>query len=782
MTHEHFRISSHLNDIIGRDLVTNEFVAVFELVKNSFDAHARNVQICFDIEHGRVWLADDGKGMDRDTIKDRWLFVAYSAKADGTEDTANTQGYRNKIRPAGQYAGSKGIGRFSCDTLGSSLKMYTKSSEDAAVNVLDISWVSFEENNRDLFNKIGVSLTETDAFPVSDLVNIPKGSGTILEIYDLRGTWDFERIAALRSYLGKLIDPFGTTDDVPVSISVNDPTLTDEQLAKIEGPIANEIRDLLDQKTTRIKVLFDQGSIYSELVDRGRTIYRIAEENTYEGLKSASVSAEIYYLNKSAKNTFTRRMGVRPVEFGSIFLFLNGFRIFPVGEETDDTFGLNRRKQQGSSRYFGTRDVMGRVDIIAETRVVREASSRDSGLIEDVNTRDLYEAIRRKAIVRLERYVVGITWQDKPDALREDASGLEQLSTRNRVVSLIGQLAASSNIQLQYYDEEAIDVFEQDARSTESSLKSLVAIAEAQGDENLLKRVEETRARIKELEESEFEAAQAAKRAIEERARADERIARLEQQARYLASTQDMTVEQMTLLLHQVLIYAGHIGSAVDRALKLSSDVRNAALELEADGINEDLADTAGYIRARNRRIADDLEYIHLENDRLTAVARFASNARFDLQTDQLTGDIIEFLSEYVNEVRPGRDGFDSIVFEANNVSLETRFRAVDLVLIIDNLMDNARKHGATQLSLRARAKSTKQVEILVTDDGRGMDEHNIDVSQIFEKGYTSDRHGTGLGLYHTKKVLKEMNGDIILSPNRTLGRADFLIQLTKRD
>jgi hypothetical protein len=35
----HFKISSALKDIIGRDLITNDFVAIFELVKNSYDAH-----------------------------------------------------------------------------------------------------------------------------------------------------------------------------------------------------------------------------------------------------------------------------------------------------------------------------------------------------------------------------------------------------------------------------------------------------------------------------------------------------------------------------------------------------------------------------------------------------------------------------------------------------------------------------------------------------------------------------------------------------------------------
>jgi signal transduction histidine kinase len=781
MTKENFRISSHLKDIIGRDLVTNEFVAVFELVKNSFDARARRVEIGFDIDSNEIWLADDGKGMDIATIRDRWLFVAYSAKADGTEDGIRSDSYRDRIRPAGQYAGSKGIGRFSCDTLGSSLTLYSRSGPDNLVNKLVVDWEAFEASSRDHFDSINVVLDEERIFPQSAVVNVPNGSGTVLRIGNLRDRWDFDKIISLRSYLGKLIDPFGTTDDIPVSVSVRDSKLSSDEIRQVEGPIANEIRDLLDERTTRINVDIGPKEIQTELIDRGRTIYRISEANKFAGLQQANVSIELYYLNRSAKNTFTRRMGVRPVEFGSIFLFLNGFRVFPVGEENDDTFGLNRRKQQGSSRYLGTRDVIGRVDVHAPMRLFREASSRDSGLIEDANTRDLYEAIRRKAIQRLERYVVGVSWRDKADADREDASGLEQLSTRGRVVELIGQLAATSELELKYYDPKAIDIFEQDARSTQNSLKALVAIAEAKGDELLLSRVEETRSRILALEASEREAADAARKAIAEKAQADERIARLERQARYLAATQDMTVEQMTLLLHQVLIYAGHIGAAVDRALTMSKSIREASADLAKETDNEDLADTAGFIRARNGRVVDDLEYIHLENDRLTAVARFASNARFDLETDLLEGDVIEFLNEYINQVRPSRDGVNSISFEPNGLSLETRFRPVDLVLVIDNLMDNARKHGATQMRLLARrGKSGKELEVVITDDGRGLDQSRIDPTQIFEKGYSSDIEGTGLGLYHSRKVLREMKGDLSLDPNREEGRATFIMSLSK--
>ena len=43
-----FKISSALKDLIGKDLITNDNVAIFELVKNSYDAYATKVEITFE--------------------------------------------------------------------------------------------------------------------------------------------------------------------------------------------------------------------------------------------------------------------------------------------------------------------------------------------------------------------------------------------------------------------------------------------------------------------------------------------------------------------------------------------------------------------------------------------------------------------------------------------------------------------------------------------------------------------------------------------------------------
>ena len=135
-----FKISTHLKDVIGRDLVTNEFVAIFELVKNSVDAGAGLIQIEIDPKADAMRIVDDGKGMSVGDITDKWLFVAYSAKADGSEDE-DISGYRDKIKSSGGYAGSKGIGRFSCDTLGSGLRLFSKANKSSAEAVsLTVNW------------------------------------------------------------------------------------------------------------------------------------------------------------------------------------------------------------------------------------------------------------------------------------------------------------------------------------------------------------------------------------------------------------------------------------------------------------------------------------------------------------------------------------------------------------------------------------------------------------------------------------------------------------------
>lgn len=144
----HFKVSSDLKSILGRDLITNENIAVLELVKNAYDAHATKVNITFDDD--MLEISDNGKGMTYDDIVNKWLFVGYSAKKDGTEDKS----YRSKINRS--YAGAKGIGRLSCDRLSRYLVMTTKSESSSTVETIEVDWKQFEGHPKDEFDQIDI--------------------------------------------------------------------------------------------------------------------------------------------------------------------------------------------------------------------------------------------------------------------------------------------------------------------------------------------------------------------------------------------------------------------------------------------------------------------------------------------------------------------------------------------------------------------------------------------------------------------------------------------------
>ena len=69
-------------------------------------------------------------------------------------------------------------------------------------------------------------------------------------------------------------------------------------------------------------------------------------------------------------------------------------------------------------------------------------------------------------------------------------------------------------------------------------------------------------------------------------------------------------------------------------------------------------------------------------------------------------------------------------------------------------------------------------VYLEVTDNGGGFAQRISDLNRVFEKGFTTT-DGSGLGLFHVRQVLGEMNGTIEAHRNSPKG-ATFQIKISK--
>jgi len=773
----HFDVSTGLKRVLGRELITDDEVAIFELVKNSFDAGADSVRLYFGVD--TIVIADNGSGMSYEDLTGKWLFVAFSSKrSDRPADD-----FRNVAAERRHYAGSKGIGRFSSDRLGEEVVLQSRPRGNAkTVHRLTVDWELFEKDAKEHFEKVPVRYAEQGAFELPAELDEFKSTlkhGTVVTIQRLRRPWSRQRILDLKASLAKLINPFGEeTDGFGIYITApaeeaEDKRLIalhakegDEPLSKdvVNGQIGNFIFTTLQDKTTFIRVTIDGEELHTSLTDRGEVIYRIVEPNPYQYLSTAGFRCEIYYLNQSAKVTFARRVGLPSVQFGSVFLFRNSFRVYPIGEDGDDWFGFSRRKQQGYARFLGTREIIGRVDVSGSDDDFQEVSSRNQGLIETPAVVQLQKAVMDHCLKRLEKYVVPVSWVDKPDAQTDDLSRLMTDPGRARVTAAVANLVDSEKVRLIEYSKRLVDLINERSSDFEASLVSLRAIAEKTDDTEMLARLDAAERRFDDLRKSEADARRVADKALAAaeaaNRRADKAEAEVEterRRAHFLESFVNVDSTTILNLHHQVTIYA------VDIAQQIESF----------------LTETAGKTSIPRETALKTLEQMAYLNKKVMSVTKFAARANFKLDSEKIETDLAAFIYDYIEQIaRTTGSARLQIIVENSHPGIRLRFNPIDVSVIVDNLISNARRVRAPRIKFVLTQEGKSGLTIHVSDNGRGLPS-GTDRSRIFEMGYTTTQ-GSGLGLYHVRQVLGEMGGSIELDDQLEKGLG-FVIKIAAK-
>lgn len=751
-----FKVSAALKNIIGRDLISDDFIAIFELVKNSYDAHATKVDVIFEglyTENPKIIISDNGKGMDFEDLKEKWLFVAYSAKKDGTED--NNYDYRSRIKTKRAFAGAKGIGRFSCDRLGSNLYLETtKDKSDASTEVLFTDWEKFDLDIKEEFINISV-LHET-------LANKIRPHGTTLEITNLRSSWDREKLLHLKRSLAKLINPNTYGSGINFSISL----IADEEKSQdgksknyndsVNGKIQNLIFETLDLKTTKItsKVYSkNENTIETCLFEGGKLVYRIIEKNSYEQLEN--VEHVIYYLNFSAKQTFSKRMGVQPVEYGHIYMYKNGIRIYPYGERGEDPLKMDNRKAQGYKRFLGTREVIGYISINEPNNDLKETSSRGDGLVKTKTYYDL-EQWFYTSIKRLEKFGVDIVnWGNELSS--DDYIRLNDDEKITALTNLIKNLTKSKNIvSFETSDEiyKILDKKQENAISgTLAEVKDKILTGEIDKD-ILLEKLKTVENNIRTLKETKEEAEKEVESISTEKIILESKLESEIKRGSFQGALIGTDKERIVSLQHQVFHSSGRI----------SRNIKLLIQHLKPKNIDE--------------KTAKFLKTISLESAKINSIAKFITKANFNLNASEITVDLVEFISDYINEMYLVDESIiksdTKVIVKKPKSSYEKKIRPLELTIIIDNLISNAEKAGAKSIVFDIKP-SEDSFHIEVNDNGKGIPKSSME--EIFELGFTTT-NGSGIGLYQCRDiVVNSLGGTIEVSSeekNGTTFRINF--------
>jgi signal transduction histidine kinase len=747
----HFRISTGLKDLLGQDLITNEFIAVFELVKNSYDANSKEVYIIFEQPNtpfSKIKIIDKGKGMNNQDLIEKWLFVAYSAKKEGIED--QNSDYRDNLKSKRYYAGAKGVGRFSCDRLGRKLNLYSiKNEKNATIESIEVDWNNFELDSKVLFKDIPIKNKTLHELP-KEYQKYDISHGTILEISLLRDDWNRQKILDLKTSLAKLILPQFNNKNQENSFKIlveaesesqKDNTYINNCKTKksnvdykkiVNGPVVNFIFETLNLKTTQIssEISEDGQDIITTLTDRGQFIYKLTEDN--ESNLLSNISIQIYFLNRAAKWNFTNKMNTEPVNYGNLFMYKNGFRIHPYGKPRDDSYGIDARKAQGHSRYLGTRDIIGKIEIKGDNSYLRETTSRDGGLIKNSSFNQLLDFLKT-VLLRLEKYVRDAKeWGVDDESLKDLKDG----NSEEGIVKLLSNISKDKKIKKITYNEDIANILNvHEEKSAKRLARNFKRIAQNNNNPELEQKAIELENKILSLQKAKKEAEKAKKEAEKQH---KEDIKSLKKENKYLlAVSKDLSPEAIGLV--------HHISHKLSQTLpKIDSLIKK---------INKG--------KLKDSELKQKLSEIKLNTEKIEKISRLVIRSNFNLMVSEEKGDLIEYIEEYIslyNEINESVTTIE-VQFQKNDIDkFDFLFSKINISLILDNLLNNSKKAKANKALIIFEKGPKKSLRVVFSDNGIGVDK-SIEKS-LFNIGITTTS-GSGVGLFTNNKLMSEMGASL---------------------
>ncbi len=320
-----FDVSGNLIRKFGQESISNKNVAILELIKNSFDARARKIEInlsSINTKGGTIRISDDGEGMDYSDLKSKWMRIATPFKS-------------KKIKNGERvFIGEKGIGRLSAESLARKATLFSfPKGKDKGYKVF-FDWDKYQEEN--------VLVNDIDN-PTFELDKKKSEHGVRLEMDRLSHDWNTpEAQTELLIDVNLLNPPNKPIRDFRVTTKF-DPALVNVTKAK---------KDFLNKAHYILKTRLIGGSLISYEFSSVKGKKKVGNLQATRKLRCGDAVFELYFFYKSPKyfeKATNKKISLAESKeinkfldyYSGVKLYRDNFRVKPYGDSTSDWIGLD---------------------------------------------------------------------------------------------------------------------------------------------------------------------------------------------------------------------------------------------------------------------------------------------------------------------------------------------------------------------------------------------------------------------------------------------------------
>jgi signal transduction histidine kinase len=362
-----FQPRARILKLIGEELISDEVVAVSELVKNSHDADATTVIVRFrgvTGPEGQIEVTDDGCGIDLNTLLGRWMEPAASTKVGKG---------RQVTRRGRRVLGEKGVGRFAADKLARHLEIVSRCPGQPNEVQAVVDWDRYDTDER-MLAEVENRWESREASQIS-------GHGTVLRLSGLRSVWTERMFRRLCIRLCRLLSPFRDRDEFTIRFD-------SDEFPDYSGDLR---ADFVQRAPYRVMAEFDGVQTISIALNGRRAVGQ--RWNGQGDLTCGPVRVKLFVFDLEGESLarIGPRMEVRawPREWTGLSIYRDGFRVWPYGEPHDDWLRLDQRRVNNPVEHLSNNQVIGFIDIGRDTNPDLMDQTNREGLIHNQALEDL---------------------------------------------------------------------------------------------------------------------------------------------------------------------------------------------------------------------------------------------------------------------------------------------------------------------------------------------------------------------------------------------------------